>query len=508
MSVNRRIDQICDEFEACWNANEHPSIFDFLKRVEGADQVVLLSELLALDVEYRIRFAMPVVPEDYAVFGQEAVRLATALIADLRSPGTAEKKPQQSDSKHAETLMQYPVIPGYEIDSVLGRGGMGIVYRCRQTSTGTTVALKLMLQGRGASHEALVRFRIEAEALACLDHQNITRILDIGVVSGCPYFVTEFASNGTILDFAARNKKPLDWYVDAIRKTALAVHHANRRWMIHRDIKPANILIFEDETPKIADFGLVKFTTAIRRVANVSRIDWADDKFGSFDRYLQQFSDELAVQYRQCPDDSISAARKACLERTGLPGKAISLEKIEKFLSETVIYTSVAGETPFPELDMLTKPNAIFGSPQFMAPEQARGQLDSIDPRTDVYGLAASLYWLLTGKPVFTGSSIYEILTKIRGERDFPIRAAELNSDIPMGVDCVLWKALQKHPTGRYENCKVFADELDCCLKGTKPNAQYSHEQRLAHQAKLAEETHAEKERSANLFKNAFPPKN
>jgi len=77
-----------------------------------------------------------------------------------------------------------PDIPGYEVEAVLGRGGMGVVYRVRRHRDGATLALKMILRGRGATFAELARFRIEAEALACLDHPNIIGIRDVGLYAG------------------------------------------------------------------------------------------------------------------------------------------------------------------------------------------------------------------------------------------------------------------------------------------------------------------------------------
>ena len=80
-----------------------------------------------------------------------------------------------------------PKIPGYHLHTRLGAGGMGVVYSASRADTDYKYAIKMLLVGRDASIEELARFRIEAEAYACLDHQNIIKIRDVGVVSGCPY---------------------------------------------------------------------------------------------------------------------------------------------------------------------------------------------------------------------------------------------------------------------------------------------------------------------------------
>jgi serine/threonine protein kinase len=383
-----------------------------------------------------------------------------------------------------------PQIPSYVVENELGRGGMGVVHKCRHQPSDQLVAVKLMLQGRNAAFEDLARFRVEAEALACLDHRNIAKVLDIGVVDGCPYFATEFARNGTIGDYSTRHNKEIDWCVDAIRQVAQGVHHANTRSMIHRDIKPANVLVMEDETPKISDFGLVKFRTRVRDLATASRAPDLAHSFMNFDLLLADYG---AGERRPNAADEldqhqfVESLGHACLQRTGLTVGSLNLGSIEQFL-EMVIEERRGCEQgrmpPFPPLDDLTGAGGILGSPQFMSPEQLLGDPAAIGPHTDVYGLGATLYWLLTGQPVASGRNFYDLFKSIHTE--FPKPVMELNARVPEALESVVWKAIQKEPPRRYENCKVLAEELLCCLEGTKPAAQQSRERKreeLAHNA-------------------------
>src|SRR2546423_389925 len=95
-----------------------------------------------------------------------------------------------------------PTIPGYEVEAAVGRGGMGAVYRVRQQATGETLALKMLLFGKQAAFQELARFRVEAEALACLDHPNIVKVREVGIFAGCPFFLMEFAARGTLRQLA------------------------------------------------------------------------------------------------------------------------------------------------------------------------------------------------------------------------------------------------------------------------------------------------------------------
>jgi serine/threonine protein kinase len=148
-----------------------------------------------------------------------------------------------------------PDIPGYEVEGELGRGGMGVVYKVRQRTTGTVLALKMILCGQEATFQELARFRIEAEAMACLDHPNIIKIHDIGLSAGCPSIIMDFAELGSLKQFIAKQRPPARWSAEFVKTLALAMHHAHGRGMLHRDLKPVNVLLMGDGTPKSPTSG-------------------------------------------------------------------------------------------------------------------------------------------------------------------------------------------------------------------------------------------------------------
>ena len=154
-----------------------------------------------------------------------------------------------------------PAIPGYEFLGELGRGGMGIVYKAQNLRYDRPVALKMILSGRGAAFLELARFRIEAEAIASLDHPNIVLIHEVGVHLGYPFFVLEYAEGGSLAEKIRSHPMPCDWTARLSLKLALAMQHAHERGIIHRDLKPSNVLLMSDDIPKVTDFGLAKFTT-------------------------------------------------------------------------------------------------------------------------------------------------------------------------------------------------------------------------------------------------------
>ena len=152
----------------------------------------------------------------------------------------------------------YPEIPGYEILGVLGRGGMGIVYRAWQAELKRPVALKMLIAGALASPEAAARFRVEVEAMARLRHPNIVQIYGVGQHAGAPFLVLELVEGRSLAQVLAGTPQPAEWAARTTEALARAIHAAHRLGVVHRDLSPANILMADDGTPKVTDFGLAK----------------------------------------------------------------------------------------------------------------------------------------------------------------------------------------------------------------------------------------------------------
>ena len=151
-----------------------------------------------------------------------------------------------------------PVIPDYEILEELGRGGMGVVYKARQVRLGRPCALKMILGGAHASPAASARFLAEARAIAQLHHPHIIQIHHIGEADGLPFFELEYVEGGSLDKELDGTPWPARRAAGLVELLAGAVAEAHRMGIVHRDLKPGNVLLTEDGSPKITDFGLAK----------------------------------------------------------------------------------------------------------------------------------------------------------------------------------------------------------------------------------------------------------
>jgi WD40 repeat protein len=204
-----------------------------------------------------------------------------------RTVAVERTAPGAADPEHSSTLTQpdgapapeaeRPAVPGYQILEVLGRGGMGVVYKARQVGLNRLVALKMVLAGAHAAPQDLVRFLAEAEVVARLQHTNVVQIYQIGRQGDVPFFSLEYVDGGTLAQrLAGAPQQPRD-AARLVECLARAVYLAHQKGIVHRDLKPSNILLalpaappdgdapapadpaaLSACTPKITDFGLAK----------------------------------------------------------------------------------------------------------------------------------------------------------------------------------------------------------------------------------------------------------
>lgn len=258
---------------------QHPTLRDDTEAVldliysewslrEARGDQVQLDEYLRRFAEYAEPLRMQWEVHAVCRAAKREASVATASVPTKRT-GTAAAMPLQSAGA-------FPDIPGYEVLGILGRGGMGIVYKARHVDLDRLVALKMPLAGHEWDPMELIRFHREAEAAAQLQHPNLVQIFDVGVWQSTPgsgtipYLSMEFVDGGSL---SARLREGALAPHDAaalIETLARAIHYAHARHIVHRDLKPANILLAvgglaidakppaASTTPKITDFGLAK----------------------------------------------------------------------------------------------------------------------------------------------------------------------------------------------------------------------------------------------------------
>ena len=264
-----------------WRSGDRLPVEAYLERVAALrDDAETLLDLIYSEVllreeagerpgpdEYVRRFpaheaALRLQFELHRAAGSDGSRTADADVAGTRElpPGTqvAAEEAREAARTRSGGDRTAVRVPGYEILEVLGRGGMGVVYKARHRALDRLVALKMVLSGGHAGEAELARFRAEAAALARLQHPHIVQIFEVGEQEGRPYFALEFVEGGSLA--AKVNGTPWEpRRAAALAETlARAVHAAHERQVVHRDLKPANVLLTADGTPKITDFGLAK----------------------------------------------------------------------------------------------------------------------------------------------------------------------------------------------------------------------------------------------------------
>jgi WD40 repeat protein/serine/threonine protein kinase len=300
-----------------------------------------------------------------------------------------------------ETAPVWPVLPGYEILGELGRGGMGIVYRARQVELNRQIALKMIRAGEDADPDQMARFKVEAEAVARLQHPNIVQIYEIGKqvrrsggrVAECPFMALEFVEGGSLAQHLASRPQPPRQSAQLVETVARAMHFAHQRGILHRDLKPSNILLSQVQSPK-------------------SKVQGRPDELWTLDFGLWT-------------------------------------PKIADFGLAKVLEEGHVGQT---------ETGSVLGTPSYMAPEQAAGKSREIGVPTDVYALGTVLYEMLTGRPPFRAATTVETLDQVRSQEPAPPR--RLQARVPYDLETICLKCLHKEPGKRYASALALAEDL------------------------------------------------
>ncbi|MGI9470826.1 MAG: serine/threonine-protein kinase, partial [Rubripirellula sp.] len=310
-----------------------------------------------------------------------------------------------AETQDSERTSRFPKIDGYKVTAVLGRGGMGVVYRASDLKLKRDVAIKMVLVGQFASAEQLARFRSEAETVARLRHPSIVQIFDVGEYQSQPYLTFELVEGPSLARLAAGVPQTPEFAAEMIEIVSRAVQYAHDKSVVHRDLKPGNILL--EQTDRSSS------RTPLARVgSSIAR-------------------------------KSSSGSNSELKARTTSGGL---VPKISDF-----------GLAKQLDVDaQQTTTGQVLGTARYMAPEQAEGR--NIGPAADVYSLGTILYELLAGRTPFHGATTVETLQMLREDEPIPLR--RLQPRLPRDLETICMKALEKDPLKRYACADALADDL------------------------------------------------
>ncbi len=325
----------------------------------------------------------------------------------------------------------------YQLLGKIAQGGMGAVLLGRDTDLGRDLAIKVLLESHKQNPEVVRRFIEEAQIGGQLQHPGIAPVYELGQLADrSPFFSMKFVKGQTLFELLERRAEPADGrsrFVGIFEQICQTVAYAHSRGVIHRDLKPANVMVGAFGEVQVMDWGLAKVL--------------AESSRGG-----------------ERPDRDVKPATTSVQTRRTLEGD-----------SQTGAGT-------------VTEMGRVMGTPAYMPPEQARGEIDRLDERCDVFSLGAILTQILTEKPPYlgpTGWSIVELAT--RGElAPCLARLDACGADqelIGLAKEC-----LQVDPANRPRDASVVAQRVTDYLRSVESRLRAAEMERVAQTARAEEE--------------------
>jgi serine/threonine protein kinase/WD40 repeat protein len=303
----------------------------------------------------------------------------------------------RADTSAAPPPGAFPVVPNYEIEGEIGRGGMGVVYKARHAALRHTVAVKMILASAHAAPVEVARFLAEAEAIAAVKHPNVVQVYDLSPAGERPYFVMEYVEGGSLARLLKSDRLAPRTAAELLEPVARGVQAAHDAGIVHRDLKPANILLGV-ESQKV-ESRKVEEGVSGRSDVTTLRLDDVTPKVSDFGLAKRLSSD-------------------------------------------------------------LTRSQAVMGTPQYMAPEQACGKAKFVGPGADVYALGVILYECLVGTVPFQceDDNPWSLIRQVLEDPPEPPRKHV--PGVPRDLELICLKCLEKEPHHRYPTAAALADDL------------------------------------------------
>ena len=302
--------------------------------------------------------------------------------------------PRSIDDDHPTQPSVGDRVGRYVLQERLGAGGMGIVHAAWDPELDRRVAIKLIRPGRAISHDVLQRrLRREAQAMARLRHANVVAVYDVGESSSSLFVAMEYVDGISLRKWLRAKSRSVDEVLAVFRAAGEGLAAAHAEGVIHRDFKPDNVLVTRDGHALVLDFGLASWVAA--------------------------------------PNSESDG-----LNRSGSESQPPS-----------------SGDSHDPDETSLTKPGAVLGTPNYMAPEQQRGR--ELDTRSDQYAFCVALWQALSGELPF-GRSSPMALARARTGKLGKLR----RKDVPTHVEQALRRALAWHPDERFPDMRALLDAL------------------------------------------------